>query len=249
MSLGSIIIKRRFIGPPNSANGGYACGRIAAFIDGSAEVTLRRPPPIDQEMAVREESGGSVAMYYGETLIGSGESASIDSVPIDAPTFDQASAAAERTFDASLHTLPTCFVCGPHREPGDGLRIHVGPIDPQDEHWNGVLAAPWIPGENLADAEGIVLPEFVWAALDCPTAYACSSPAGMRHILLGRQAVKILRRPQVAERCVIAAQELSHDGRKSFAAATLFGEAGEAIAWCKATWIEVEPHVHKGALK
>ena len=103
MSLGSIIIKRRFIGPPNSANGGYACGRIAAFIDGSAEVTLRRPPPIDQEMTVREESDGSVAMYDGETLIGSGESISFASVPINAPTFDQASKAAQRTFDASLH--------------------------------------------------------------------------------------------------------------------------------------------------
>ncbi|MCH7853905.1 MAG: hypothetical protein IIB76_06175 [Proteobacteria bacterium] len=249
MSLGSIIIKRRFIGPPNSANGGYACGRIAAFIDGSAEVTLRRPPPIDQEMTVREESDGSVAMYDGETLIGSGESISFASVPINAPTFDQASKAAQRTFDASLHTLPTCFVCGPQRDPGDGLRIHVGPIDPQDKQWHGVLAAPWVAGENLADDEGIVLPEFVWAALDCPTAYACSSPAGMRHILLGRQTVEILRRPSVAERCIIAAQEISHDGRKSYAAATLFGEEGDAIAFCKATWIEVEPHVHKGALK
>lgn len=249
MSLGNIIIKRRFIGPPNSANGGYACGRIAAFIDGSAEVTLRRPPPVDQEMTVREASDGSVAMYDGETLIGSGESISFASVLIEAPTFEQASKAAQRTFDASLHTLPTCFVCGPQRAPGDGLRIHVGPIDPQDEQWQGVLAAPWVPGENVADEEGFVLPEFVWAALDCPTAYACSSPAGMRHILLGRQSVEILRRPGAAERCIIAAQETSHDGRKSYAAATLFGEEGAAIAFCKATWIEVEPHVHKGALK
>ncbi len=249
MSLGSIIIKRSFIGPPNSANGGYACGCIAAFINGSAEVTLRRPPPIDKEMTVRAEADGTVAMYDGEIFIGSGESVSFDPVPIEAPTFGQAGDAAERTFDASLHTLPTCFVCGPQREPGDGLRIHVGPMDPQDKQWNGVLAAPWVPGENLADDEGIVLPEFVWAALDCPTAYVCSSPAGMRHILLGRQAVEILRRPRVAERCVIAAQEISHDGRKSYAAATLLGEDGEAIAFCKATWIEVEPHVHKGATK
>ncbi len=249
MSLGSIIIKRRFIGPPNSANGGYACGRIAAFINGSAEVTLRRPPPIEKEMTVRAEVDGSVTMYDGAILIGSGQSVSFDPVPIEAPTLSQARDAAERTFDESLHTLPTCFVCGPHREPGDGLRIHVGPMDLLDEQWKGILAAPWVPGENLADDGGIVLPEFVWAALDCPTAYACSSPAGMRHILLGRQAVEILRRPRVAEKCVIAAQELSHDGRKSYAAATLFGEGGEAIAHCKATWIEVEPHVHKGALK
>jgi len=247
MSLGSIVIRRRFIGPPHSANGGYACGRIAAFIDGSAEVTLRRPPPIDTKMRVCEEVGGGVAMYDGDHLIASGESVSCEPVPLAAPEIDAAAKAAQRTFDASLHTLPTCFVCGPHREPGDGLRIQVGPVDPHDQHWHGVLAAPWIPAENLADDDGIVRTEFVWAALDCPTAYACSSPAGMRHILLGRQAVQILRPPRAGEQCVIAAQEISHDGRKSHAAATLFGEDAGAIAYCKATWIEVTAEVHRGA--
>ena len=42
MQLGTVIVERRFLGPPNSANGGYACGLIGGFIDGSAEVTLRR---------------------------------------------------------------------------------------------------------------------------------------------------------------------------------------------------------------
>lgn len=248
MLRGSIVIGRRFIGPPHSANGGYACGRIAAFIDGSAEVTLRRPPPIDTEMQVCGEAGGGVTLHNGDTLVASGESVTFAPVPIAAPGFDAAVNAAQRSFDASLHTLPTCFVCGPHREPGDGLRIHVGPVDPHDEHWSGILAAPWIPAENLADENGVVLAEFVWAALDCPTAYACSSPAGMRHILLGRQAVEISRRPEMGERCVVATQEISHDGRKSCAAATLFGEDGEAIAFCKAIWIEVTPEVHRGAI-
>ena len=34
---------RRFCGPPGVANGGFACGSIAALHGGAAEVTLRRP--------------------------------------------------------------------------------------------------------------------------------------------------------------------------------------------------------------
>jgi hypothetical protein len=244
---GTVIISRRFIGPPNSANGGYACGRIASFIAGGAEVTLRRPPPVDHEMTIRKEADGSIGMYDGEHLVGSGKAVSLAPVQVRAPSFEQAGEAAGRTFDPSLHTLPTCFVCGPHRDISDGLRIHVGPVDPLDESWSGVLAAPWIPADNLADGEGLVLPEFIWAALDCPTAYACSSPAGMRHILLGRQTVEIFRRPKADERCIVAAKEIAHEGRKSFAEAILVTANGETIGWCNATWIEVSAEVHRGA--
>lgn len=246
MTPGTVIIERRFLGPPNSANGGYACGRIAAYIDGAAEVTLRRPPPLEKELSVRTEDDGSVALYDGEHLVGAGLPADVDMPEIAAPSLRQAEAAASRTFDASKHPLPTCFVCGPHRDHGDGLRIHVGPIDEHDEHWAGVLAAPWTPDDSLAGKDGIVRPEFLWAALDCPTAYASSSSAGMRVILLGRQAVDIRRRPRAGEPCVVAARETGHEGRKFFAEAILFDAGGAALATCKATWIEVSPEVQKG---
>ena len=41
-----VIIDPRFRGPPESANGGYVCGIVAGLIGETAEVTLRRPPPI-----------------------------------------------------------------------------------------------------------------------------------------------------------------------------------------------------------
>ena len=44
----SIIINRRYCGPPNSGNGGYVCGRLARHISGGAEITLRSPPPLDK---------------------------------------------------------------------------------------------------------------------------------------------------------------------------------------------------------
>ena len=34
----SITFDRRFHGPPDSAHGGYACGRLAAFVEGPAEL-------------------------------------------------------------------------------------------------------------------------------------------------------------------------------------------------------------------
>ena len=142
--------------------------------------------------------------------------------------------------------MPTCFVCGPLREAGDGLRIHVGPLDADDTDWSGVLAAPWVPHGSLDDGEGVVRPEFVWAALDCPTAYASSSAAGMRIILLGRQAVAIHRRPAVGERSIVAARQIGRDGRKYFAEAVLFGADRSLLAECRATWIEVSPEVQKG---
>ncbi|MBT8083582.1 MAG: hypothetical protein HKN35_05755 [Woeseia sp.] len=155
------------------------------------------------------------------------------------PDFDVACAASERTFPAALHKIPQCFVCGPGRNHGDGLRIHVGPVDPADSEWSGTLAAPWVPAAALADGQGEVGAEFVWAALDCPTAYACGSLDGMPPVLLGRQTVSVARRPRAGEHCVVVATQTGHDGRKYFADAVLVGADGQQIAVCNAIWIEV----------
>jgi hypothetical protein len=41
----SVTIPARFNGPHESGNGGYSAGALAAFLDGAAEVSLRRPVP------------------------------------------------------------------------------------------------------------------------------------------------------------------------------------------------------------
>ena len=51
----SLVVAPRFCGPPDSANGGYAAGFIAACLDGQAEITLRRPPPLARPMAVERD--------------------------------------------------------------------------------------------------------------------------------------------------------------------------------------------------
>lgn len=247
MAIGSIVIDRRFRGPPNSGNGGYSCGRLAAFVDGSAEVTLRKPPPLDTGMAVSAEADDAVALYAGDQLIATARPAEVTVRPPVSPSFEEAAAASSRTFPPSTHKLPMCYVCGPDRAPGDGLRIHCGPVDPDDVEWQGVVAAPWVPESYMANPDGGIKAEFVWAPLDCPTAYANGSPAGFPAILLGRQAVRIDRLPAVGEKCVIAAWRTGREGRKRWSEAALFGAGGNAIAVCKATWIEVDHDVLVGA--
>lgn len=246
MKIDTIVIPRRFRGPPNSANGGYACGRLAAFVEGCAEVTLRRPPPLEKVLSVAREDDGTVSLYDEDKLVASARPADIP-VPADrSPGFEAARAAAARTFEPGFHKLPMCFVCGPDREPGDGLRIFCGPLDPADEDWSGIVASPWTPEAFTAGDDNAVRDEFVWAALDCPTAFAAGSPRGFPTILLGRQTVKIVRRPDVGEHCVVTARLAGREGRKYFADATLFGADGAALAACKAVWIEVDRTIQLG---
>jgi hypothetical protein len=248
MSEHSFLIERRFRGPPTSANGGYAAGRLAAFVDGAAEVSLLAPPPLDTPLRVKIVENGDVELHHGERLVATASPATVDLEPIPAPGLAAAADAAGRTFPPEAHGLPTCFVCGPLRDHGDGLRIHVGPIDADDTGWNGVLAAPWVPADEFGDDSGKVRSEFVWAALDCPTAYACGNPEGLISILLGRQAVRIFRRPELGEHCVVAAVARGRERRKHYAEAALFGANGETLASCRAIWIEVSEAVQKGVV-
>ena len=54
---GRVLIPRRFNGPPASANGGYACGLIARYVGGPADVSLRSPPPLDTALELERTDG------------------------------------------------------------------------------------------------------------------------------------------------------------------------------------------------
>ena len=224
---------------------GWDVSEGAAFIEGTAEVTLRKPPPLATEMQVVAEAGGAVGLYDGELLIATARETDVAVTPPVRPGFEEAQAASSRTFAPETHKLPMCYVCGPDRAHGDGLRIHCGPLDPR-AGWDGVVAAGWIPEDYMADESGAIAPEFAWAALDCPTAYAMASGEGFPSILLGRQAVRIERRPRPGERCVVTAWQTGHEGRKFWSQAALLDAAGSTLAVCQATWIEVSGDVLVG---
>ena len=138
-----ITFARRFRGPLTSANGGYSCGRLAAFVDADeVEVTGIRVGPVST------------------------------------------------------------------REP-----LHAAPV-------------------TMGDSE----PEIVWAAIDCPGAYAVGAE-GRGETVLGRMTARVLRVPDVGEPCVVAAWPLGEDGRKLFAGTALFAEDGELLALARQVWV------------
>ena len=252
----SIVINKRYCGPPNSGNGGYVCGRLARHIPGGAEITLRAPPPLQRPLdVVAADDGscnGSWELRDGATIVATGRIASIELGRLEKASFEEANAAELLTpIKPHEHPLPTCFVCGPSRTPGDGLRIFAGPLARRSRDASAVLAATWTPDPTLAADDGLVAPEFLWAALDCPTGYASSANqesggCDRTPLLLGRMSARIEARPRPGERCVITAWATGRDGRKRMAEAAAHGEAGTLLAVARATWIAVDRQVQLG---
>jgi hypothetical protein len=246
----SIVIEERFCGPPKSANGGYVCGLLAAYINGGAEITLLAPPPLGQRLEVVAREHGVELRAEGTTLA-TGRSARVGVSEIPIVDLSEAEDAIRRSrHDQSQHPLPMCFVCGPARADGDGLRIIPGPL-PRADHKTGTVAAPWVPYANLANEDGAVAGEFIWAALDCPTGYAAVGAqhlgmSGAETILLGRMSAHIERRPKPGDRCVIAAWPTGKDGRKLFANSALLSSDGKVLAVARATWLLVDRRVQLG---
>lgn len=225
------MIDRRFRGPPNSANGGYACGVVAEGVDGVASVTLRAPPPLDRPMALIGDDEQSRLMD-GDLLIGEGKPASLDVEVPSPPSLEAATEASQRYVGFENHVFESCFVCGPAREPGDGLRIFPGAIED-----GGFVAGPWTPDKTLANATGAVDRRYLWAALDCPSYWGIASGP---MALLGRLSAQIDRVPQVGEPLIAMGWVLRSEGRKYFCGSALASADGEVIARADAVWIEVE---------
>src|SRR3954452_80133 len=205
-----VTIAERFRGPPASANGGYACGLVAQFIDGSAQVTLRSPPPLERPLRT-EESDGAVSLHDGDDLVAEGRAAMLDldvPEPVDVDTARSATEHYEWMHD---HPYPTCFVCGPERDQGDGLRIFPSPVPGRE-----LYAASWTPAPDL------VGPEFAWAALDCPSGLVTNTFDGVGRILLGRLTADIRGVARTSEEHVLTAWPIGRDGRKLHTGSALF---------------------------
>lgn len=223
-----MIVPRRYNGPPGSANGGYACGLVAELLGGAAEVTLRRPPPLERELDVQIHlDDEALDVHDGELLVAEGRKIEFE-VEVPQPvSLEEAEAASRRYAGFEHHAYPTCFTCGPERD--DGLGIFAGPVDGRP----GVVAAPWTPREEPR-------PEIVWAALDCPSGWAVDD-FQREGVLLGRMAAHVLRLPAVDKPHVVAGWRIGEDGRKRYAASALFGPDGEVLASARSTWLVPGP--------
>ena len=101
-------IAPRFCGPPDSGNGGYVCGRLAAFVEGPAVVRLQVPPPLDVEMEVRPADDG-VDMVHGDTVVATARPAQVALDAPPPPSYADAEAAARSYAGFRTHFFPTCF--------------------------------------------------------------------------------------------------------------------------------------------
>jgi hypothetical protein len=190
-----LVINRRFRGPPASGNGGYTCGMLAAAAAKPVEVRLIRPPPLDKPLEISADTATSgLVLKDGPDIVATATPKSFDLEVPKPPTYAQALAAVSRYEGFQAHAYSDCFVCGPARERGDGMRIFASPIEGMD-----VVAAAWMPDRSMGGADGKVLPEFMWAALDCPGFFATG--AAIKGPLLGTYAAyRPLRAPRHALR-------------------------------------------------
>jgi len=235
----TISVAAQFRGPPNSVNGGYACGVMGRLIDGPFTAVLRAPPPLDTPMLlVRDDDGVRLESQTGD-MIGQARRAEITAIPKAPPAPSLAAAIAASPGFPGLHSPfhPICFCCGDQVEEGVGLRVFTGQLAGAPA---GVVAGPWTPNPVFADVEGLTPAEVIWAALDCPgsVSWVVSGGGGG---LLGTMTGELIRRPAAGETCIVLAWPIERSGRKMTSGAALFTAGGELLARSHQVWIGRAP--------
>jgi hypothetical protein len=225
-----VIIEARFNGPPGSGNGGYSAGLVASHLDGAGApivVTLRRPPPLDTPLRVAPRPDGGIAVYHDDQLIADAVPATGPPGPAVPPVSPaEARAVAKEYPGFADHPFPTCYVCGPQRREGDGLRIFPAPL--ADGRSAGIFRVP--PDRT---------PATVWAALDCPGGWSIPTPPDQpaRPYVLGRLAAQVLTLPGPGAECVVVGQTMLLKGRKAEVRSAVYDPDGALVARADATWI------------
>ena len=231
----SVRIEARFHGSPNSGNGGYVCGLVAAEHGGPCDVRLRLPPPLDKPLQVLRRDDGVTLLRDGDAIVAEARDAAVAIDIPAAPSLYDARKASKNFTGFKTHVFPTCFVCGPQRESGDGLRIFPGAL--RDDN---VVLAPWTPHLSLANEDGMVADEFLWAALDCPGAFTNEYSDDGRATVLGSLSCAIVHRPRADEEYIVIGWPMGGEGRKAYAGTAIFDADGTLYAYGKATWIWID---------
>lgn len=229
----TVRIERRYRGPNDSGNGGYVAGIVAAALGGSnCTVTLLSPPPLERDLTLTTKDAVAT-LSDSDTIVVTATSEPVEIEVPAPPTFEAARDSEPLFTGLSHHIFPGCFVCGPDRHSGDGMRIFPGDVGDSANQ----VAATWIPDESLADESGMVRPEFLWAALDCPGYFAAEERAGMA--LLGRMSATIHRPVRAGEKLVVTGWPIDSSGRKHRVGSAIHDDDGKLVAAAAATWITV----------
>jgi hypothetical protein len=231
-----IVTDATYVGFAGQMLGAYLGGLLAELVGPQTEVTLRRPVAAGTTLQRAVLADGTATLSASETVVAEGRATVLN---VDLPgivSVEEAERASERYPGHVHHLFPGCFVCGPARQPGDGLRIFPGPIDDRPR----LVAAPWIPDSRFADAHGLVPLRFVWSALDCPALWALvlASPADSADLVVtGSIAVKALGPIASGEPHVVLGWPLGEKGRLLWAAAAVLSATGELRAVARQTCV------------
>lgn len=227
MAVESLVIARRFNGPPDSGNGGYVAGRLGRLIEGAAEVTLRAAVPIGKPLAL-VRANSHVELRDGDELIASVAAKpltlDVPSSPVDFAAAEKLSGLGGSGEDSAYNT---CFVCGRGRH--DGLRVFCSAVDGA----GGIHAGAWVPDASLEGATGKVAPEFLWGALDCPGGTAACEDEALTGRMHGIADADL----SIGEKCIVLAWRVASEGRKRFAGTAVLDSKGRVRAKALSTWI------------
>ncbi|TDC01124.1 hypothetical protein E1091_03505 [Micromonospora fluostatini] len=229
-----MIIERRYVGPPDSGNGGWSAARFAAAVGGepvdgeaiggdaagsgggAVEVTLRRPVPVETPLTA---VGGEIHDPAG--LVVAEVRPAVEPPPVVEPVDPAVARAASAAYPGLLHhPFPGCYVCGPAHP--DGLRIYPGRLP------DGRTAAPFLVPADVSVAT-------VWAALDCPGGWTVLGPG--RPYVLGRITARVTALPRPGDECVVTGRAGDVAGRKAQVYSSLYGPTGTLLGHARATWI------------
>ena len=238
-------IDSRFRGFEEIAHGGYVSGLLAQFVGGEAQVRLRAPVPMERPLHVHRVDNEAVDLRdMNGHLLAEARATTLDLDPPKPVTAEEAEASSDAYPGHKAHLFPGCFCCGPGRARGDGLRIFPGPV-----RGNRCAAALWVPNAVDANENGVVRPETLWAAFDCPQIWALilNTPADAEErVVTGALETRLLGQVVAGERYVIVAWPMGRDGRRLFAGAALFSGRGEPLGLSRQTLVATATGVPLG---
>ncbi|MGN2639603.1 hypothetical protein ACTD5D_26255 [Nocardia takedensis] len=170
-----VLIPDHVTGYPDIAFGGYVAGLLAARApaEPTVRVDFRRRVAVGVPLRIIDLGDG------GHALVDAADAVLAESIPATLsvrvppfPSLDRARAHTEAALPGRRVT--DCYGCGSGCAPGEGLHLYPSPLD-------DLIVAAWTPDPVLAGPDGVLLPENLWAALDCPGGWAGIEYLGMRH--------------------------------------------------------------------
>jgi hypothetical protein len=229
----TLLVPARFEGPPGVANGGWLAGLLAAAGGDplAGTVTLRKPTPVDTTLAV--ERGRPVLLRLDDVVYAELTPESPDDQLPSSVDWATAEAVGDSYVGLLRHPFPGCVVCGVARDPSEALCLRPGRVSAD------TVAAAWMPAGWTDAGDGRATPTAVWAALDCPSAWAIDDEG--RSVVLGRISARIDVLPVVGERHVVVGWVRERVNRRiAHCGSALYDENGGLLAVAHSTWFHVD---------